>query len=43
MAHFEAALIHHLFKIPIRELIPAIPSDAKENKGWLEVSLLERR
>jgi hypothetical protein len=43
MIYTETALVHHLFQISIAELIPAIPSDAQENKRWLEVSPLERR
>ena len=42
MIYTEPTLSHHLFNISIAELIPAIPSDAKENKGWLEVAPLER-
>jgi hypothetical protein len=43
MVQFEATFLHHFFQVTIRELIPAIPPDAQENKGRLEVSLLEGR
>jgi hypothetical protein len=40
--YVEAALAHHLFDIPIRKLVSAIPSDAQKNCGRLEVTLFER-
>ena len=43
VVHVEAALAHHLRDIAIRELVPAIPSDAQKDKRWLIVTPLERR
>ncbi len=41
MVHRQAALPHHLFQIPVAQLIPAVPADAQQDKGWLEVTPLE--
>jgi hypothetical protein len=40
--YVEAALSHHLFYIPIRKLVSAIPSDAQKNYSWLKVTPFER-
>jgi hypothetical protein len=40
--HVEPALAHHLFDIPVRELVATAPSDAQKYDGWLEVTPFER-
>jgi hypothetical protein len=42
MIDAEATLAHHLLKVPVGELIPAIPADAQKDDGRLEVSPFER-
>jgi hypothetical protein len=43
MVHGESPLSHHFLKIPIRELIFAIPADAQKDDCGLGVAPLERR
>jgi hypothetical protein len=42
MIHREATLAHHLFKVAVRELVPAIPADTQKDDSGLEVPPLER-
>ena len=39
--HFESALSHHLFNIPIGKLVPAVPPDAQKDERGLVVTPLE--
>jgi hypothetical protein len=41
MIHGEAAPAHHLLKIAVRELRPAIPPDAQKDDRRLEVATLK--
>lgn len=42
MVHRESALAHHLLEVAVGELVPAIPTDAQEDDGGLEVTPLKR-
>jgi hypothetical protein len=42
VVYVEPTLTHHLLDVPIRKLIPAIPSDAQKYYGRLEVTPFER-
>jgi hypothetical protein len=41
MIERKPMLTHHLFQIAVRELVSAIPPDAREMDGWLKVPSLE--
>jgi len=38
----QAALGHHLDKVPVRKLVAQVPADAKNNDLLLEVPALEQ-
>jgi Fe-S cluster assembly ATPase SufC len=42
MIRGEAALVHHLLQVAIRELVSAIPAGAQKDDCGLEVAPLER-
>jgi hypothetical protein len=42
MVHSQPTLSHHLFQVPIAEMVSAIPSDAQENDRRLVVTPFER-
>jgi hypothetical protein len=41
MIHTQAALAHHFFEIPVRELVAAVPAHADEDDCGIEMTPLE--
>ena len=42
MVYTQSTLSHHLFDIPVRKLVAAVPANAEEDERRLEVTPLER-